>query len=139
MLALSRSLVAVMDKLSGASPHRGSQALVLGGLRPGAGPPARPRDKATVALRRAEVISPDHLHCDPLARAEFGELLVRVRQDAVGRELPGWPTGPGCRRSLRPRTAGRGYNDGCLRMQSCDVNLGGNGARPVIRLARDHR
>jgi len=47
------------------------------------------RDDAAMALRRAEVISPHHLHRDPLARATLGELLVRARQDAVGRELRG--------------------------------------------------
>ena len=47
------------------------------------------RDDAALALRRAEVISPNYVHRDPLARATLGELLVRARQDAVGRELRG--------------------------------------------------
>lgn len=47
------------------------------------------RDDAALASRRAEVISPNYLHRDPLARATLGELLVRARQDAVGRELRG--------------------------------------------------
>ena len=70
-------------------PHRGSQAMywvdygrALSRLR-------GRRDDAALAWRRAEVISPNYLHRDPLARATLGELLVRARQDAVGRELRG--------------------------------------------------
>jgi len=70
-------------------PHRGSQALywvdygrALSRLR-------GRRDDAALALRRAEVISPNYLHRDPHARDTLGELLVRARQDAVGRELRG--------------------------------------------------
>jgi transcriptional regulator with XRE-family HTH domain len=46
-------------------------------------------DDAVMAFRRAEKISPLHLHRSPLARNVIGELLMRSRRDAVGRELRG--------------------------------------------------
>lgn len=45
------------------------------------------RDDAALALRRAEQISPRHLQRDPFARETLAELVVRSKQDAVGREL----------------------------------------------------
>ena len=47
------------------------------------------RDEAVRALRTAEGIFPARVHRNPFARDVLGELLVRARQDAVGRELRG--------------------------------------------------
>jgi hypothetical protein len=46
-------------------------------------------DDAVLAFRRAESISPHHVHRSPLAREVLAELLTRARRDAVGRELRG--------------------------------------------------
>ncbi|MGH3992516.1 MAG: XRE family transcriptional regulator, partial [Pseudonocardiaceae bacterium] len=46
-------------------------------------------DDAVMAFRRAEGISPVHLHRSPLARDALAKLVVRCRRDAVGRELRG--------------------------------------------------
>jgi transcriptional regulator with XRE-family HTH domain len=46
-------------------------------------------DDAVKALRRAEVLSPLHTLRNPFVREVLGELLVRSRRDAVGRELRG--------------------------------------------------
>lgn len=46
-------------------------------------------DDAVMAFRRAETISPLHLHRSPLARDTLAELVARSRRDAVGRELRG--------------------------------------------------
>ncbi|MGH3774242.1 MAG: helix-turn-helix domain-containing protein [Pseudonocardiaceae bacterium] len=45
--------------------------------------------EAVMAFRRAETISPLHLHRSPLARDVLAELITRSRRDAVGRELRG--------------------------------------------------
>jgi hypothetical protein len=45
------------------------------------------RDDAVMALRRAEAISPHHVHRNPLVRDVLGELVSRARHDAVGQEL----------------------------------------------------
>ncbi len=45
------------------------------------------RDDAALALRRAERISPRHVHHHPAARETLGELVAWAKQDAVGREL----------------------------------------------------
>jgi hypothetical protein len=37
-----------------------------------------------LALRRAETISPVHLHRNPLARDALARLVERSRQDAIG-------------------------------------------------------
>jgi transcriptional regulator with XRE-family HTH domain len=47
------------------------------------------RDAAVMMLRRAEQISPARIHRHPFMRAVLAELLVRAKQDAVGRELRG--------------------------------------------------
>lgn len=47
------------------------------------------RDKAVMMLHTAEKISPARLHRNPLARETLSELLVRAKQDALGRELRG--------------------------------------------------
>ncbi|MGH3997530.1 MAG: XRE family transcriptional regulator, partial [Pseudonocardiaceae bacterium] len=48
------------------------------------------RDDAVMALRRAEVISPHHVHRNPMVREVIAELLVRrSRRGAVGVELRG--------------------------------------------------
>lgn len=47
------------------------------------------REDAVRALRRAEVISPEEVHRNPLARETVAELLARARRDAIGRELRG--------------------------------------------------
>ena len=47
------------------------------------------RDDAVRALRTAEDIFPARVHRNPFARDILGELVVRARQDAVGRELRG--------------------------------------------------
>lgn len=41
------------------------------------------------ALRKAELISPARVQCHPFVREVLGELLMRSRRDAVGRELRG--------------------------------------------------
>jgi transcriptional regulator with XRE-family HTH domain len=46
-------------------------------------------DDAVRALRRAETIYPLRVQRDPFVREVLGELLVRSRRDAVGRELRG--------------------------------------------------
>jgi transcriptional regulator with XRE-family HTH domain len=45
------------------------------------------RDDAVMAFRRAESISPHHVHRNPMVREVIGELLARARDDAPGREL----------------------------------------------------
>jgi hypothetical protein len=47
------------------------------------------RDAAVLMLRRAERISPDHVHRHPFTRDTLTELLSRAKRDAVGRELRG--------------------------------------------------
>jgi transcriptional regulator with XRE-family HTH domain len=47
------------------------------------------QDDAVMALRRAETISPLHLHRSPFARDTLAELVARSRHDAVRRELRG--------------------------------------------------
>lgn len=47
------------------------------------------REDAVRALRRAEVISPEEVRRNPLARGTIAELLSRARRDAIGRELRG--------------------------------------------------
>lgn len=47
------------------------------------------RDEAVVALRRAEELHPTRVLRNPLARDILTELVMRSRQDAVGRELRG--------------------------------------------------
>lgn len=47
------------------------------------------RNDAVRALRTAEGIFPARVHRDPFARDVLGELLMRARQDAVGRDLRG--------------------------------------------------
>jgi len=49
----------------------------------------RRQDDAVIAFHRAEVISPLHTVRNPFVREVLGELLVRSRRDAVGRELRG--------------------------------------------------
>jgi hypothetical protein len=45
-------------------------------------------DDAALAFRRAEVISPRHVHRNPLVREALAVLLARSRRDSpVGREL----------------------------------------------------
>ncbi|MGH3834685.1 MAG: hypothetical protein ACRDSF_03120 [Pseudonocardiaceae bacterium] len=46
-------------------------------------------DDAVRALRRAELISPHRIQRNPIVREVLGELLIRSRRDAVGRELRG--------------------------------------------------
>ena len=46
-------------------------------------------DDAVMALRRAERLFPLRVHRNPFARDVIGELVVRSRRDAVGRELRG--------------------------------------------------
>jgi hypothetical protein len=46
-------------------------------------------DDAVMALHRAELIVPHRVQRDPFARDVLAELVVRSRQDAVGRELRG--------------------------------------------------
>jgi len=45
------------------------------------------RDDAVIMLRRAERISPEHVHRHPFTRSTLAELLARAKRDAVGREL----------------------------------------------------
>ena len=47
------------------------------------------QDDAVKALRKAELISPAKVQRQPFVREVLGELLVRSRRDAVGRELRG--------------------------------------------------
>jgi len=47
------------------------------------------QDDAVVALRRSELLNALEMQRDPFVREVLGELLVRSRQDAVGRELRG--------------------------------------------------
>lgn len=47
------------------------------------------RDNAVTMLRRAEQISPDHVHRHPFTRSTLTELLARAKRDAVGREMRG--------------------------------------------------
>lgn len=47
------------------------------------------RDEAVVALRRAELISPEAVHRHPLTRSVLAELVGRAKRDTVGRELRG--------------------------------------------------
>ncbi len=49
----------------------------------------RRRNDAVMALRRAETISPHHVHRNPMVREVLAELVSRARHDAVGRELRG--------------------------------------------------
>jgi hypothetical protein len=42
-----------------------------------------------MALRRAEAISPHHVHRNPMVREVLGELVSRARHNAVGRVLRG--------------------------------------------------
>lgn len=49
----------------------------------------RRHDDAVRAFRRAELLSPLHLHRNPVARDVLAELLTRSRRDAIGRELRG--------------------------------------------------
>ncbi|MGH3429593.1 MAG: hypothetical protein ACRDQZ_18835, partial [Mycobacteriales bacterium] len=49
----------------------------------------RRSDDAVMALRRAERLFPVRVHRNPFARDVIGELVVRSRRDAVGRELRG--------------------------------------------------
>jgi Mg-chelatase subunit ChlI len=46
-------------------------------------------EDAVRALRRAELISPHRIQRNPIVREVLGELLIRSRHDAVGRELRG--------------------------------------------------
>jgi transcriptional regulator with XRE-family HTH domain len=47
------------------------------------------QDDAVKALRQAELISPARVQRHPFTREVLGELLVRSRRDAIGRELRG--------------------------------------------------
>lgn len=47
------------------------------------------RDAAVMMLRRAERISPEHVHRHPFTRETLTDLLARAKRDAVGRELRG--------------------------------------------------
>ncbi|MBB5153115.1 XRE family transcriptional regulator [Saccharopolyspora phatthalungensis] len=47
------------------------------------------RDGAVIMLRRAEHISPEHVHRHPFTRSTLVELLALAKRDAVGRELRG--------------------------------------------------
>jgi transcriptional regulator with XRE-family HTH domain len=49
----------------------------------------RQRDKAVVMLRKAEQISPEHVHRHPFTLSLISELVSRAKRDAVGRELRG--------------------------------------------------
>jgi transcriptional regulator with XRE-family HTH domain len=50
-----------------------------------------PRQQAAAVrmLRRAEQISPEHVHRHPFTRSLLAELIVKAKRDAVGRELRG--------------------------------------------------
>ncbi|RKT83201.1 Transcriptional regulator, contains XRE-family HTH domain [Saccharopolyspora antimicrobica] len=47
------------------------------------------RDTAVMVLRRAEQISPEHVHRHPFTCSTLSELVARAKRDAVGRELRG--------------------------------------------------
>ena len=47
------------------------------------------RDTAVMMLRKAERISPEHVHRHPFTKSMLAELLSRAKRDAVGRELRG--------------------------------------------------
>jgi transcriptional regulator with XRE-family HTH domain len=47
------------------------------------------RDTAVMMLRKAERISPEHVHRHPFTKSIVAELLSRAKRDAVGRELRG--------------------------------------------------
>jgi len=47
------------------------------------------RDTAVAMLRKAELISPEHVHRHPFTRSVISELVSRAKRDAVGRELRG--------------------------------------------------
>ncbi|MDQ3155073.1 MAG: hypothetical protein M3R63_26175 [Actinomycetota bacterium] len=47
------------------------------------------RDQAVMALLRAEQLHPTRVHRNPFARDTVAELVMRSRQDAVGRDLRG--------------------------------------------------
>lgn len=49
----------------------------------------RQRQTAVAMLRKAEQISPEHVHRNPFTRATLAELVARAKRDAVGRELRG--------------------------------------------------
>jgi len=49
----------------------------------------RQRDRAVMMLRKAELISPEHVHRHPFTRSVVAELLSGAKRDAVGRELRG--------------------------------------------------
>lgn len=49
----------------------------------------RQRQTAVAMLRKAEEISPEHVHRNPFTRATLAELVARAKRDAVGRELRG--------------------------------------------------
>jgi transcriptional regulator with XRE-family HTH domain len=49
----------------------------------------RRHDQAVVMLRRAEQISPEHVHWHPFTRSLLAELVAHAKRDAVGRELRG--------------------------------------------------
>ncbi|MGW5644877.1 helix-turn-helix domain-containing protein [Saccharopolyspora sp. NPDC003752] len=47
------------------------------------------RDAAVMMLRRAEQISPEHVHRHPFTCSTLAELVAKAKRDAVGRELRG--------------------------------------------------
>jgi hypothetical protein len=47
------------------------------------------RDTAVAMMRKAEQISPEHVHRHPFTRSTLAELIAKVKRDAVGRELRG--------------------------------------------------
>lgn len=49
----------------------------------------RRHDEAVRMLRRAELISPEHVHRHPFTRSTLAALLAKARRDAIGRELRG--------------------------------------------------
>lgn len=49
----------------------------------------RQRDSAVAMLRKAEELSPKHVHRNPFTRATLAELVAKAKRDAVGRELRG--------------------------------------------------
>jgi hypothetical protein len=93
-------------------------------------------DAAVVALRRAEVISPVHLHRSPFARDTLATLVARSRRDAVGRELRGMacrgsPAGAPllrrntcCGRSSTPVDCDRRAGDGAGQRQAWPAGCG---------------
>jgi hypothetical protein len=64
-----------------------------------------------LALRKAEQLFPIRVQRNPLVREVLGELLVRSRRDAVGRELRGMACRAGLPLTtrLRWRRSVRGY------------------------------